>query len=166
MDNGNVGRGNNLAQNFERSMTEAPQFNPEILPVPEDKEKDRGNQLEDVGNNPNANNNAMYLDPSMLGASAINAARFGENGKNPALGEVIDEDSIGMRALTEDQITGADIEISKFSKDGISNELAKKLDENKKVTNLYRQTLNFIEQSKRSLSESFADRRYLSGDEK
>ena len=65
MDNGNVGRGNNLAQNFERSMTEAPQFNPEILPVPEDKEKDRGNQLEDVGNNPNANNNAMYLDPSM-----------------------------------------------------------------------------------------------------
>lgn len=166
MDNGNVGRGNNLAQNFERSMTEAPQFNPEILPVPEDKEKDRGNQLEDVGNNPNANNNAMYLDPSMLGASAINAARFGENEKNPALGEVIDEDSIGMRALTEDQITGADIEISKFSKDGISNELAKKLDENKKVTNLYRQTLNFIEQSKRSLSESFADRRYLSGDEK
>ena len=43
MDNGNGGPGNRVAQNFERSMSEAPQFNPEVLPVPENEEKDPGN---------------------------------------------------------------------------------------------------------------------------
>lgn len=166
MNNGNVGPGNNLAQNFERSMTEAPQFNPEFLPEPEDKEKDPGDNLESVGNNPNANNGLTYIDPMMLGASTINAAGLDEKVRVAALGEVVDEAPAGMKKLTEDQIIGTDINTSKFAKDGVSNELAKKLDANKKEPNLYRQMLNFVEQSKKSLAESFVDRKYLDGGKK
>ena len=78
----------------------------------------------------------------------------------------MDEAPAGMKALTEDQIIGTDINTSKFAKDGVSNELAKKLDANKKEPNLYRQMLNFVEQSKKSLAESFVDRKYLDGGKK
>ena len=108
MDNGNGGPGNRVAQDFERSMTEAPKFNPEQLPVPEDKESDPGIRAEEVGNNLNAVNDKIYIDPSMLGASTVQAMQMGEK-LDPALGEIVDEGQAGMKSLTEDQIIGTDI---------------------------------------------------------
>lgn len=150
------------AGNFERSMAEAPNFDPEKLPIPEQKENDPGFNTE-VGNNPNANT-GMYIDPSMLGNMTVNATQFGE--LNPALGEVVSEGEVGMKQLTEDQVIGTDVDISKFQKDGVSPEMEKKLDELKKEPNLYKQSVTFMTEAKKSLSASFADRKYLTGGNK
>jgi hypothetical protein len=164
MDNGNVGPGNRTAQNFERSMSEAPQFNPEILPTPDDKENDPGNSGEVAGNNPNANS-GLYIDPSMLGASTVQAIQF-EQPVNPALGEVVDDGVVGPKRLNEEQISGTDVDISKFQKNGVSKELEEKLDNLKKEPNLYKQSIDFMLEAKKSLSSSFADRGYLAGGDK
>ena len=163
MDNGNGGPGNRVAQDFERSMSEAPQFNPEVLPIPENEEKDPGNIGERAGNNPNANA-GFYIDPSMLGASVVQAAHFG--GEVPGLGEIVTENTVGMKNLSEDQITGTDVDISKFQKNGVSKELEQRLDDIKKEPNLYQQSIDFMLEAKKSLSSSFADRKYLTGGQK
>ena len=161
MDNGNVGRGNVNAQNFERAMTEAPKFDPEKLPIPEQKENDPGVNAEasiDV-------NQGAYLDPSLLGASTMNAVRFNSE-LNPGLGEVVSEGEVGMKALTEEQVIGTDIDASKFQKNGVSKELEAKLDKIKKEPNLYEQSVQLMMESKKALSSSFADRKYLVGGNK
>lgn len=163
MDNGNGGPGNRVAQNFERSMSEAPNFNPEILPIPEDKENDPGNNGEVAGNNPNANN-GIYIDPSMLGASTVQAAHLEVN--EPGLGDVVTESEVGMKGLSGAQIAGTDIDISKFQKNGVSRELEQRLDNLKKEPNLYKQSVDFMLEAKKSLSSSFADRKYLTGGQK
>lgn len=161
MDNGNGGPGNRVAQDFERSMAEAPKFDPEKLPVPEQQEDDPGINSE-IGKNPNA---GMYIDPSMLGNMTVNAAGFDDQ-LNPALGEVVSEGEVGMKSLTEEQIIGTDIDISKFEKNGVSKELENKLDDLKKEPNLYKQSIDFMLEAKKSLSASFADRKYLLGGDK
>ena len=163
MDNGNGGPGNRVAQDFERSMSEAPQFNPEVLPIPENEEKDPGNNGEVAGNNPNANA-GFYIDPSMLGASAVQAAHFG--GETPGLGEIVTENAVGMKNLSEEQVIGTDVDISKFQKNGVSKELEQRLDDIKKEVNLYQQSIDFMLEAKKSLSASFADRKYLAGGQK
>ncbi len=165
MDNGNVGPGNVNAGNFARSMTEAPNFNPEVLPVPEQKESDPGQNSENVGINPNASQGGMYLDPSLLGASTVNAVGY-DNNLNPALGEVVNEGDAGMKSLSEDQVIGTDVDISKFQKNGVSKELEDKLDNLKNEPNLYKQSVDFMMEAKKSLSSSFADRKYLLGGDK
>ena len=149
------------AGNFERSMAEAPNFDPEKLPIPEQKENDPGFNTE-AENNPNANT-GMYIDPSMLGNMTVNATQFGE--LNPALGEVVSEGEVGMKQLTEAQVVGTDINISKFNKDGITPELEERL---KKIKRLdpRRQSIEFMMEAKKSLSSSFADRAYLAGGKK
>ncbi len=139
------------AQNFERSMAEAPQFNPENLPVPEKKETEQ--------------NAGIYIDPSMLGASTVQAAHL-EQPLNPELGEVVTENTVGMKGLTEEQISGTDVDISRFQKNGVSKELEQKLDNLKKEPNLYKQSVDFMLEAKKSLSSSFADRKYLVGGQK
>ena len=163
MDNGNSGPGNMNANNFERSMAEAPQFNPEKLPIPEQKENDPGMGLE-AGNNPNANT-GMYIDPSLLGSMTVSATGLGEQ-PQAGIGEVVTEGEVGMKKLTEAQVIGTDIDISKFQKDGVSKELEEKLDNLKKETNLYKQSVDFMMEAKKSLSASFADRSYLTGGNK
>jgi len=153
MNNGNVGPGNVNAQDFERSMAETLQFDPESLPNPESKEKGQ----EQGG--------AMYLDPSMLGASTVNAMQFGEQ-KTPELGEVVSEGNVGMKALTEEQVIGTDLNAAKFQKNGVSKEMEQKLDMIKKEKDLYQQSIDFMTTSKESLSTSFADRGYLKGGNK
>lgn len=141
------------AQNFERSMAEAPQFDPEALPTPETKETEQ--------------NPGIYIDPSMLGNMTVNAAGMGGNEQlNPALGEVVSEGEVGMKSLTEEQVIGTDVDISKFQKNGISKELEEKLDNLKKEPNLYKQSVDFMLEAKKSLSASFADRKYLAGGNK
>ena len=162
MNNGNGGPGNMNAGNFERSMAEAPNFDPEKLPIPEQKENDPGFNTESE-NNPNANT-GMYIDPSMLGNMTVNATQFGE--LNPTLGEVVSEGEVGMKQLTEAQVVGTDINISKFDKDGVTPELEKKLDALKEVPDLYKQSVGFMMEAKKSLSSSFADRAYLAGGKK
>ena len=161
MDNGNVGRGNLNAPDFERSMAEAPRFNPENLPVPEQMEADQNSG--EVGINPNEA--GLYLDPSLLGASTMNAVTYGEQA-NSALGEVVDEGQVGMKSLTESQVAGTDIDVSKFQKNGVSKELENRLDDLKKEPNLYKQSVGFMMEAKKSLSASFADRQYLLGGNK
>lgn len=151
MDNGNGGPGNRVAQNFERSMAEAPQFDPETLPVPEKKETEQ--------------NTGIYIDPSMLGASTVQAAHL-EQPINPELGEVVTENEVGMKSLSEAQISGTDIDMSKFQKNGVSKELETKLDNLKKESNLYKQSVEFMLEAKKSLSSSFTDRKYLAGGNK
>lgn len=151
-----MGPGNVNAQNFERSMAEAPHFNPEALPTPEEKEAD-------PGVNPNAGN--MYLDPSMLGASTVNATQFEEHAA-PGLGEVVSEETATMKALSEDQVLGTDIDVSKFQKNGVTKEMEQRLDRIKKEKNLNLQAREFVKESKKSLSSSFADRNYLAGGKK
>lgn len=148
MDKGNGGPGNMNAANFERSMAEAPQFDPESLPTPENREGEP--------------NPGIYIDPTMLGNMTVNAAGFNDQ-VNPALGEVVSEGEVGMKTLTEDQIVGTDIDISKFQKNGVSKELEEKLDNLKKEPNLYKQSVDFMLEAKKSLSSSFADRKYLAG---
>lgn len=162
MNNGNGGPGNMNAGSFERSMAEAPNFDPEKLPIPEQKESDPGFNTE-ARKNPNANT-GMYIDPSMLGNMTVNATQFGE--LNPALGEVVSDGEVGMKKLTEEQVIGTDVDISKFQKDGVSAEMEKKLDELKKEPNLYKQSVTFMTEAKKSLSASFADRKYLTGGNK
>lgn len=157
-----MGPGNMNAQNFERSMSEAPQFNPEVLPTPDDKEKDSGGGAEAVGDNMNG---GIYLDPSMLGASTMNAAQFGEQA-NSGLGEVVSEDVTGVKTLSSDEVIGTDIDVSKFEKNGVSKEMEQRLDEIKKEKNLYRQSVDFMTESKKSLAASFSDRNYLTGGDK
>ena len=149
------------AGNFERSMAEAPNFDPERLPTPDQKENDPGFNTE-VGNNPNAGV-GMYIDPSMLGNMAVNASQYHESELNPAIGEVVSEGEVGMKKLTDEQIIGTDINISKFNKDGVTPELEKKLDDLKNEPNLYEQSVQFMMEAKKSLSSSFADRAYLTG---
>ena len=162
MDNGNGGPGNRVAQNFERSMSEAPQFNPEVLPVPENEEKDPGNNGEAFNDNPNAGT-GIYIDSSMLGASTVQAAHLeGE----PQLGEVVTENNVGMKSLSESQVSGTDIDISKFQKNGVSKELEQRLDDLKKEPNLYKQSVDFMLEAKKALASSFADRNYLLGGKK
>lgn len=161
MDNGNGGPGNRVAQDFERSMAEAPKFNPEALPIPEDKEKDLGIGGESVGNNANVND-GIYIDPSMLGASTVHATHLETT---PELGEVVTESTVGMKKLSEEQITGTDLDISKFQKNGVSKEQEHKLDELKKVADLYEQSIGLAFERKKALATSFADRRYLMGGE-
>ena len=159
MDNGNVGPGNMNARNFERSMAEAPHFDPERLPTPEDKEKDPGNAAEMGQDNMNG---GVYLDPSMLGASTVNAIQY-EDQANPGIGEIVTETEAGMKSLSDEQVLGTDIDVSKFQKNGVSKEMEQRLDEIKKEKNLYRQSVDFMVESKKSLSASFADRGYLRG---
>ncbi len=160
MDNGNVGRGNTDAYNFERSMAEAPNFNPENLPTPDQLEADPTSG--EIGVNPNEA--GVYLDPSLLGASTMNAVKY--DNLNPALGEVVDEGQVGMKSLTEEQIIGTDVNASKFQKNGVSKELEVKLDSLKKEPNLYKKSVDFMMEAKKSLSVSFADRQYLLGGDK
>ena len=101
MDNGNGGPGNRIGENFERSMAEAPKFDSEVLPTPESKETE--------------NNPGVYIDPSMLGNMTVNAAGFNEQIK-PALGEVVSESEAGMKALTEAQVIGTDVDIRSFKR--------------------------------------------------
>ena len=150
MNNGNGGPGNMNAANFERGMAEAPKFDPENLPTPESKEGEL--------------NPGFYIDPTMLGNMTVNAAGFEQ--LNPELGEVVTEGEVGMKKLTEDQIIGTDVDISKFQKNGVSKELEDKLDNLKKEPNLYKQSVDFMLEAKKSLSASFADRKYLSGGNK
>lgn len=151
MDNGNGGPGNMNAANFERSMAEAPNFDPEDLPTPENREGE-----------PNA---GIYIDPAMLGNMTVNAADF-EKQPEAALGEVVSEGAVGMKALTEAQVIGTDVDISRFQKNGVSRELETKLDALKKEPNLYKQSVDFMLEAKKSLSSSFADRKYLAGGDK
>ena len=150
MNNGNGGPGNMNAVNFERGMAEAPKFDPENLPTPESKEGEP--------------NPGFYIDPTMLGNMTVNAAGFEQ--LNPELGEVVTEGEAGMKKLTEDQVIGTDVDISKFQKNGVSKELEDKLDNLKKEPNLYKQSVDFMLEAKKSLSASFADRKYLSGGNK
>ena len=152
MDNGNGGPGNMNASNFERSMAEAPKFDPEALPTPENKETEQ--------------NPGIYIDPTMLGSMTVNAAGFNDQKLNPALGEVVSEGEVGMKSLTEAQVIGTDVDISKFQKNGVSKELEEKLDNLKKEPNLYKQSIDFMLEAKKSLSASFADRKYLMGGKK
>jgi hypothetical protein len=163
MDNGNCGPGNRVAQDFERSMTEVPQFNPETLPTPDDKEKDFGGIGEVVGNNANVND-GIYIDPSMLGASTVQATAHLET--MPELGEIVTESNVGMKSLSEAQISGTDVDTSKFQKNGVSKELEQRLDNLKKEPNLYKQSVDFMLEAKKSLASSFADRNYLLGGQK
>ena len=158
-----MGPGNRSTGDFERSMNEAPQFDPERLPIPEEKEADPGRATENLES---GIAQTGIIDPSMLGASTMNATNLSETELKPALGEVVSEGGTGMRALTEDQIIGTDIDISKFQKNGVSKELENRLDEIKKEPNLYQQSVDFMLESKKSLSASFADRGYLSGGSK
>lgn len=164
MDNGNGGPGNMNRADFERSMAEAPNFEPEKLPIPEQKENDPGINPEALSN-PNTKT-GMYIDPSMLGNMTVNAARLGEQQLNPAIGEVVSEGEAGMKKLTEEQVIGTDVDISKFQKNGVSKELEEKLDTLKKEPNLYKQSVDFMLEAKKSLSASFADRKYLTGGSK
>lgn len=152
MDNGNGGPGNVNASNFERSMAEAPTFDPEALPTPETKETEQ--------------NPGIYIDPTMLGNMTVNATGFNNEQLNPALGEVVSEGEVGMKSLSEDQVIGTDVDISKFQKNGVSKELEAKLDNLKKEPNLYKQSVDFMLEAKKSLSASFADRKYLLGGDK
>ena len=158
-----MGPGNVSNQNFERSMSEAPVFNPEILPTPDQKEEDPGRGSESVGDNLNTNN-GVYIDSSLLGSSTVNATTF--DTKKPELGEVVDEGAVGMKGLSDEQVIGTDINVSKFHKNGVSRELAARLDELKNEPNLYKQSVGFMMEAKKSLSSSFDDRRYLMEEKK
>jgi hypothetical protein len=48
----------------------------------------------------------------------------------------------------------------------VSKELEQKLDNLKKEPNLYKQSVDFMLEAKKSLSSSFADRKYLVGGQK
>ena len=63
-------------------------------------------------------------------------------------------------------MSGTDVDISKFDKDGVTPELEKKLDALKEVSDLYKQSVGFMMEAKKSLSSSFADRAYLAGGKK
>ena len=71
-----------------------------------------------------------------------------------------------MKSLTESQVAGTDIDVSKFQKNGVSKELENRLDDLKKEPNLYKQSVTFMTEAKKSLSASFADRKYLTGGNK
>ena len=154
-----MGPGNMNAGNFERSMAEAPHFDPEKLPTPEDKEKDPGIAAEIGQDNTNG---GMYLDPSMLGASTMKATQY-EAPAEAGMGEIVSGEAVGMRTLSEEQVLGTDIDISKFQKNGVSKEMEQKLDKIKREKNLYRQAVELALLSKESLASSFADRSYLKG---
>ena len=164
MDNGNGGPGNHTGENFERSMTEAPQFTPEMLPTPEDKESDPGLKVENPIDNMNRGD-GIYIDSSMLGGATMEAMQYGDQ-LQPGLGEVVSEENGKMKKLTEEQVIGTDIDISKFEKNGVSRELENRLDTLKQETNLYKQSVDFMMEAKKSLSASFSDRKYLTGGEK
>jgi hypothetical protein len=128
------------------------------LPIPDKKENDPGNHAESEGD-PNANT-GVFLDPSMLGNTAINASMYGETA-TPALGEVVDEGVAGMKALTEEQVIGTDINISKLQKNGVTREQEDKLDAIKAIPDLHRRQVEENLESKRALSTSFDNRKEL-----
>ena len=163
MDNANGGPANRIPQGFE-NLSDQVDFTPERLQDPNQKEQDPGVSQESVGNNPNQNQNA-YLDPSMLGTATVQAMQYG-NELNPALGQVVSEGEVGMKALSEDQILATETGTMKFQKNGVTKEQEEKLDNLKKEPNLYRQNVEFIKTSKQALSSSFADRAYLTGENK
>lgn len=166
MDCGNAGPGNVNANNFERLGTEAPAFNLNILPTPDQKEQDPGQKQESVGNNTNRDN-APYIDPALIGDATIKATAIGNVPIEKAkIGEVVSEGAAGLKTLSEDQTLGTDLNSSKFDKNGVSKAQEDRLDWIKKEPNLYKQNIDFMLESKKALSASFADRGYLAGDEK
>ena len=146
MNNGNGGPGNIAAQGFENISAEAPDFNPNVLPTPDKKEDDPSKQLEAVGNNMNQMQ-SPYLDPSMLGNATVQAAQFGNEQAPVQVGQVVSEGPVGMTTLSEEQILGTDVDISKFQKDGVTKELEEKLDNLKKERNLHKQAVDFMMES-------------------
>ncbi len=156
MDNGNVGPGNMNANNFERSMSEAPQFNPEYLRDEEQKEAEPGDF--ETPSDPNADNFA-YLDPFMLGNTTVKT--MGLDSDPVGIGEVVSEGEAGVKTLTKDQVTGTDIDVSVLRKNGVSNELAARLDDLKKEKDLRKQSVGLMIESKKARYASFPDRANL-----
>jgi hypothetical protein len=159
MDNGNGGPGNRVAQNFEQSMSEAPVFNPEMLPTPDDKENDPGLGREAAQDNLNLTNDNPLIDPTLLGASAVQAMQYGA--VDAGVGEVVDEGEIGRKALTEEQIQGGANTLMFQEKGGVSKETEERLDNLKKKSDLYEMSVSLIEEQKKALATNFQDRRGL-----
>ena len=151
MDNGNGGPGNYVAQNFEGAMSEAPKFNPEQLPTPEDREK---------GGMENGSENVISLvDPSLLGASALEAMNHNNFGssENAGVGEIVDE-GVNTRLSTEGEgsrkIIGA---IFNPNGNGVTEEAGKEIDKIKTERDLFRQAEKLIE------LKEYAERSYGGG---
>ncbi len=158
MDYGNVGPGNRIAQDFER-LSEEQDFNPDKTPERIDQnEQDPAVNSENIEDNLNRDEES-YDDSGKLGTVAVRATEFG--GETGGLGKIVSEGPAGMKELTESQIIGTDIDISKFDKNGVSKELADRLDNLKKEPDLHKQSVEFVLESKKSLASSFSDRGYL-----
>ncbi len=107
----------------------------------------------------------IYVDPRLLGGSAVFASEVTEGEKKPGLGEIVD---IGKDVTTTVEVPKDEKRnnFSKLQKNGVSKLLKQRLDEIKQIKNLRQQSIDFMMESKKSLGESFADREYFVNNEK
>lgn len=169
MDNGNGGPANRINPGFEH-LAETTEFNvenksPEILPTPDDQqEKDPYAGLEGISDSLNGAP-AGVIDPAMLGNLSLQASQ-NEEKKEPGLGEIVNETQQSLTEPIEEKMLGTDLNSSKFRNNGVTKELAKRLEKIEEGDDFYKMSIELNKASKESLGMSFPDRSHFIGGNK